>query len=683
MRKTIISLIMTIFCLSTSFAFNIPSSPNPVKLVNDYIGLLQPDQIKALESKLVDFNNKTSIQITVVVLDDLDGAEASDVATEIGHQWGVGQKGIDNGIVFLIVKYNQNALEKLVTQKHGDWQIAVGYGLEPYMTTRDAKSIGESKFIPYAKQDEYYEGVNQTIDAIIKDLGEIGWQQREELRAKKKAEAAESMRKFGNGLLNFFICVAILALLIFLFVKIRRDRLKAQEINQRRDSLKKSFYEAKAEFENLLIRIPNDISSYPSWAIELYDKIVNNIERASKAPAKSVIDEFPVIVESNMVRASNILSILTGCVHGLGKSITELEAIPNKIKEYSDDAPIKLKAAEDAFQIFATSIQVLKDKGFKLALYEKELGNFKESLSKTKAKVNIQEDKNKDICLESIGIREGIEGTIQLMNTHLHNRESVSQIVANLNTQIKSLSTQKESTQKVLDQIKVENPKQNWEDLEKAFGSVTGLFSLCTAKKDEAEKKNTMDVQDFDNAKVLADEANEKMQKILNIFHAISNRKDDIINAKQNFDSTLRSAEKSITDAKNKCSDSDVKSGAKKKLVEAQNKTKEAQSKVSENMTDWLMVITLLISAKSLANEAYSLAKRDIEKAEEERNEAVAAAAKAAAATAAALVASRNTYNDQSYNSPSYSSPSYNNDGGSSISFGGGDFGGGGAGGSW
>lgn len=671
MKRIFMMLMMTMFCLSTSFAFDIPASPNPPKLINDYIGLLQSNELQALENKLVEFNNKTSIQITVVILDDLDGAQASDVAVEIGQNWGVGQKGIDNGIVFLIVKYSQSALEKLMTQKHGDWYMAVGYGLEPYLTDYDAKYIAESNFIPFAKQDQYYEGIDATVNAIMEDLGEVGWQQREELEEKRKAKAAEAMRKFGNGLVIFFICAAILGLVIFLFVSARKAYQKAQEIKQRRESLKKTFYGAKSEFENLLKRIPSNSHSYPTWAVELHDKIINNIERASKDPANDVIKEFPVIVESNMVRASQILSILTGCVHGLEKSIAELEAIPNEIKKYKEEAPAKLSAAEEQFQEFATSINVLKDKGFKLALYEKELGEFKVSLANTKGKVNSKEDKSKDIFLESIGICEGIEGTIQSMSEYLSNREAALKIVTSLNTKIQSIPAKKESAQKVLDQIKAENPKQNWEDLEKAFGSVTALLSLCKGKMEESEVRNGMDIQDFNTAKSFADEADEKMQKILNIFHDIQERKDEIENAKSNYASLLRSAESAISSAKTKCEDSDVEENSKEKLLEANTKLNKAKTASSESLINWLFVVSLLISAKSLANEAYTMAESDIEEAEEEREEA---AATAAAAAAALLASQRNTY---------HSSPSPSIGGGGFGGFGGGSFGGGGAGGSW
>lgn len=618
---------MVFINLSVFAEVAIPTKPNPAQLIMDYPGILQPEQIQALKQKLVAFDKKTSIQLQVVIMDDIDGQIAGDVALEILNQWGVGQEKINNGLVFLVVKYNENAISKLSKKKRCDCSIKTGYGLEPYITDALSKRILHEIFVPLAKNDQYYEGISSSIDEMIKELGDIGWQQRKEFEANKKAESEQAMRDFGHNLLMVLLIAIVIGLVIWLFIRIRKDRLKAQALKQRKESLKKSFSDAKSEFEKYLVMIPNDISSYPAWAVELYNKIINNIERAIKQPAKSVIDEFPTIIETNMVRASQILSILTGCVSGLKKSIAELEAIPNEIKKYKEEAPAKLSTAEKQFQEFATSIQTLKDKGFKLVLFENELGDFKVSLAKTKEKINAKEDESKNVFLESIGIYEGIQGTMQLMNIYLYNRDTTSKIIASLNTKIESLPTQKEAAQKVLEHLKSENPKDNWEDLDKAFGSVTALLGLCQSKKDEAEKKNGMDVQDFNTAKSLADEANEKMQKILDIFHDIQKRKDEIINAKSNFDSLLKTTEKNITDAKNKTSDSDVKSGAKNKVMDAEREMKEAKNESSNPIINWLLVIELLNKSRSLAAEGYKMAENDIKQAENERERIAAAAA--------------------------------------------------------
>lgn len=677
MKNTIIVLMMAFMSLS-SFAFDIPSKPNPPKLVNDYIGLLQATQVQALENKLVDFNNKTSIQIAIVILDDLDGEEAEIVAPEIGQQWGVGQKGLDNGIVFLIVKYSQSAIEKLFTQKHGDYYIATGYGIDSYLTDADAKQIAESNFIPYAKEDNYFEGINQTIDVIISDLGEIGWQQREELEAKRKAERDEAMRKFGNGLLMFLIFGSIVGLIIFLIVRARKAYLKAEKITKQRKELKESFIAEAETYTNFFKQIPDDSSKYPAWAKIRHDNIMKSIDDRIKPNADQERENFLRIFGNDLEPMRQSLARFTTLTSELEVLIRELQAIPTEVAKYHDEAPVKLNTAKKLWDRFNDSVNSAKGKGFKLPIYQEYLKNFETNLNDLDVIWTKDPVKAKDVFRISNDITEQIESAMLLMENFIADKDTTSKIIANLNSEINSLPAKKESAQKVLDQLKSENPKQNWEDLDTAFGSVSALLSLCKSKKEEAELRNGMDIQDFTTAKTFADEANEKMQKIMNVFHNIHDRKSEIISAEASFTTVLEATEKEMNKAKSKTAEDDVEQGAKDKLAESGKKMGEAQSALGKELVNWLMVIALLTAAKELADEAYTMAEDDITKAEDARTAATAAIA----AAAAAALAKKKADNEPSktyYNS----SPSPSNTGGGFGGFGGGSFGGGGAGGSW
>src|SRR3954467_7085023 len=82
----------------------IKTPPQPARLVNDYTNTLTPDQREALETKLYRFDDSTSSQVTVVIVNSLDGMDVADAATELGRSWGVGGKQNNNGVVLLISK---------------------------------------------------------------------------------------------------------------------------------------------------------------------------------------------------------------------------------------------------------------------------------------------------------------------------------------------------------------------------------------------------------------------------------------------------------------------------------------------------------------------------------------------------------------------------------------------------
>ena len=116
--KTALIVIGAVFAM---VAKAIPTRPEPQRLVNDQASIFTPDQKEDLERMLVAFDDSTSNQIAVVTVLDLEGYSASEYATRIGLEWGVGSEKFDNGVVLLV--------KPRVGNSYGEVFIAVGYGL--------------------------------------------------------------------------------------------------------------------------------------------------------------------------------------------------------------------------------------------------------------------------------------------------------------------------------------------------------------------------------------------------------------------------------------------------------------------------------------------------------------------------------------------------------------------------
>lgn len=157
--KRSLSLILS-FALSVSalFAQELPQRPDPPRLVNDLAGMMTPGQVSELEAKLTDFERRTSTQIAVVTVDDLDGMASSDYAQRLHEQWGVGQQGRDNGILMLI---------KPKTDSPGEAFISVGYGLEGVIPDITAGRIMDVEMIPNFRNGDYYAGINKSVDVLM------------------------------------------------------------------------------------------------------------------------------------------------------------------------------------------------------------------------------------------------------------------------------------------------------------------------------------------------------------------------------------------------------------------------------------------------------------------------------------------------------------------------------------
>jgi uncharacterized protein len=157
----IISLLLSV-CAYAQIEKYIPNIPNPPRLVNDFSkeGLLTGDQKAYLEQKLDRYDDSTSNQITIVVVDDLHGYEAVEYAVALGRKWGVGGSKFNNGIVILVSTGGGNG--------NRDAFIATGYGLEGAIPDITAGQILDNELIPNLKSGNYYQAFDKTSDALIK-----------------------------------------------------------------------------------------------------------------------------------------------------------------------------------------------------------------------------------------------------------------------------------------------------------------------------------------------------------------------------------------------------------------------------------------------------------------------------------------------------------------------------------
>ena len=149
------------FCASAQIEKVIPLRPNPPRLVNDLTGkFLTPQQVEVLEQKLYKYDDSTSNQISIVVVEDLKGYSADEYALELGRKWGVGNKEFNNGVVILISTGGGQGNRKAA--------IAVGYGLEGAVPDLTTKAIIDNSIIPNFKAGNYYRGLDEATDEIIK-----------------------------------------------------------------------------------------------------------------------------------------------------------------------------------------------------------------------------------------------------------------------------------------------------------------------------------------------------------------------------------------------------------------------------------------------------------------------------------------------------------------------------------
>jgi uncharacterized protein len=130
--------------------------PKPPTYVTDKTGVLDTARVHALNEKLAQFERDTSNQVLVYVDRDLPAdSTIEQFANNAMHQWGVGQKGKDNGAVLFLFTGDRKM------------RIEVGYGLESVLTDAKARDITSTIIKPRLKAADYDGAVEQGADAML------------------------------------------------------------------------------------------------------------------------------------------------------------------------------------------------------------------------------------------------------------------------------------------------------------------------------------------------------------------------------------------------------------------------------------------------------------------------------------------------------------------------------------
>jgi len=133
----------------------VPEKPAVLYPVYDKAGLLSESEKDALNQKLIKFSDSTSTEILVVILPTTSGEDVNYLATMYGEKWKIGQKGVDNGVVFLIA-----------TEDH-TISIQQGRAVEQYLTASVAGQILDYLVTPAFKKGEFYNGIDRGTSAIM------------------------------------------------------------------------------------------------------------------------------------------------------------------------------------------------------------------------------------------------------------------------------------------------------------------------------------------------------------------------------------------------------------------------------------------------------------------------------------------------------------------------------------
>jgi len=142
-----------------SFSHGDTIPDRPANYVVDLAGVVDPAMESKLNGFLSELERKTTAQLIVLTIKSLEGQPLEEFSIHIAHDlWKLGQKGKDNGVLFLIAMNDRK------------YRIEVGYGLEGILPDSKVGSIGRDFLVPAFRKGEYSKGIYAATLAISNEI---------------------------------------------------------------------------------------------------------------------------------------------------------------------------------------------------------------------------------------------------------------------------------------------------------------------------------------------------------------------------------------------------------------------------------------------------------------------------------------------------------------------------------
>ncbi len=174
--------------------------PTPRHYVEDYANVINSTHERSLNGILQELEQKTGVQYIILTVQTMGGLPIEQFSIELAEKWKLGQKGKDNGMIFVLSKNDRK------------WRFEVGYGLEGFITDQFCGRVGREVLVPYLKKDNYSEGIYQANSRIAQKIASDSGVNLSGMP--KIAPLGVGRRNLRRGL----PCCSILPMLIFMFL---------------------------------------------------------------------------------------------------------------------------------------------------------------------------------------------------------------------------------------------------------------------------------------------------------------------------------------------------------------------------------------------------------------------------------------------------------------------------------
>ena len=148
LRRTVIFCLVLMILLPLSAKLNLPGLK---MMVNDEAGILNKQEELELESLLRVIKERTSAEMVLVIVKNLQGLAIEDYSMRLAEKWKVGKADRDNGVILLVSTGDRKI------------RLEVGYGLEGILTDARSSYIINENILPSFRKNDYFGGIKAGI----------------------------------------------------------------------------------------------------------------------------------------------------------------------------------------------------------------------------------------------------------------------------------------------------------------------------------------------------------------------------------------------------------------------------------------------------------------------------------------------------------------------------------------
>ncbi len=172
----------------------------PQGYVSDWAEVFTPEQKADLTRRIEALKATNGAELAVVTLKSLKGGEIDDFASKLYEQWGIGEKGKDNGVLLLTAIEDRKV------------RIEPGYGMEGVLNDARCGRILDERVLPRFKEGNHAQGLIDGADALLAIMG---------------GEAPDEAAAGGdNPVMSLVVVVLFLGLVIWILIMANRQGWK-------------------------------------------------------------------------------------------------------------------------------------------------------------------------------------------------------------------------------------------------------------------------------------------------------------------------------------------------------------------------------------------------------------------------------------------------------------------------